>query len=277
MPTIAQVELERESFGAPAVGSFALHLGLAGAFLLLANLHPHHDLWGSNEHMGAIQATLISPAALPLPQVTPPTPNVLATETPSQAPAPQAPQPKAAPIPDEKAIPIPVKQPPKAKEQPKKQEAEKPAPKPPTNARASLHPQPVTPQPNRAQYGEGAPSMPRATAGNEGPPNPVQIKGGASGFQYGWYVNGITAKVRQNWYPSEAPSGTETDVNFIIDRSGRPSNIRVEKSSGNASYDTAAVRAVQRVDTFGPLPAGYNQNTLIVTYTFSTANGGSGR
>jgi protein TonB len=280
MPTIEQVELEKPSFGAPAIGSLALHVGIAGAFLALAyiNGHLHRDMWGSNEKQGAIQATLVSNApAIPLPQVVPPTPNVLATETPSPAPAPEAPQPKAAPVPDEKAIPIPVKQPPKVKEPPKKQAAEKPSPKPPTNEKAAQHPQPTPPQPNRAQYGQGAPQMARSMASNQGPQSPVQIKGGATGFQYGWYVEVITRKVRQNWYPSEAPPGTETDVSFVVDRSGHPSNVRIEKSSGNASYDSSGVRAVQRVDTFGPLPAGYNQSTLIVTYTFSTSTDGPGR
>jgi periplasmic protein TonB len=280
MPTIEQVELEKPSFGAPAIGSLALHVGIAGAFLALAyiNGHLHRDMWGSNEKQGAIQATLVSNApAIPLPQVVPPTPNVLATETPSPAPAPEAPQPKAAPVPDEKAIPIPVKQPPKVKEPPKKQAAEKPSPKPPTNEKAAQHPQPTPTQPNRAQYGQGAPQMARSMASNQGPQSPVQIKGGATGFQYGWYVEVITRKVRQNWYPSEAPPGTETDVSFVVDRSGHPSNVRIEKSSGNASYDSSGVRAVQRVDTFGPLPAGYNQSTLIVTYTFSTSTDGPGR
>ncbi len=276
------VEVERQPFGAPAVGSLALHIGIAGAFLLLAyiNGHLHRDMWGSNEKQGAIQATLVSNApALPLPQEMPPSPNVLATETPSPAPMIEAQQPKAAPIPDETAIPIPVKEKPKPKEPPKKQPpAEKPTPKPPTPlARPALHPQPAPQQQNRAQYGQGAPQMARSTATNQGPQSPVEIKGGATGFQYGWYVEVITRKVRQNWYPSQAPIGTEVSVNFTVNRSGQPSNVRVEKSSGNPSYDSSAVRAVQRVDTFGPLPAGYNQSTLIVTYTFSTSNDGSGR
>ena len=282
MPTIEQIELEKESFGAPAIGSVALHVGIAGAFLLLAYVNGHlkRDMWGSNEKQGAIQATLVSSApTLPLPQVVPPTQSVLATETPSPAPMVESPQPKAAPMPDLTAIPIAAKQPPKVKEPPKKQPVEQkpPTPKPPTNARAAQHPQPTPQQPNRAQYGEGAPQMARSMASNQGPQSPVSIKGGATGFQYGWYVEVITRKVRQNWYPSEAPTGTETDVVFTVNRDGSPSNVRIAKSSGNASYDSSAVRAVQRVDTFGPLPAGYNQSTLIVTYTFSTSTNGPGR
>jgi len=44
--------------------------------------------------------------------------------------------------------------------------------------------------------------------------------------------------------------------------------------SGSPSLDTSCLRAVQRVDTFGPLPAGYNQSSISVEYycEYSGAN-----
>ena len=69
----------------------------------------HGSEWGSNSlEQGAIQATLVSSAALPLPQIHPPTDNVLATENPS--PAPEIPLQKAEPVPLPEAVPIPEKQ-----------------------------------------------------------------------------------------------------------------------------------------------------------------------
>ena len=65
----------------------ALIVGLLIGYGYMHNLF-HGSEWGANAfQQGAIQATLVSTAALPLPQDHPPTDNVLATETPSVAPA----------------------------------------------------------------------------------------------------------------------------------------------------------------------------------------------
>jgi protein TonB len=55
---------------------------------------------------------------------------------------------------------------------------------------------------------------------------------------------------------------------FDISRSGSPSHVKVEQSSGVPSLDQAAVRAIQRIDTFGPLPQGYNGNYVSVEFWF---------
>jgi protein TonB len=103
-----ELELTPEPIALPALGSLLLHGALAGG---LAGLRDsgglfHHDLWGSPGGGGAIQVTLTT--ALPLPSDQPPNQNVLATETPSQAPA--EPAPKAKQAVDETAIPIAGKQ-----------------------------------------------------------------------------------------------------------------------------------------------------------------------
>jgi protein TonB len=40
----------------------------------------------------------------------------------------------------------------------------------------------------------------------------------------------------------------------------------MSQSSGSPTLDRACMRAAQRVDTFGALPAQYNQNTLMTSY-----------
>src|SRR5277367_5167735 len=96
MRTSARVELKRDHFGGPAVGSLMLHVGIVGAVALYVFLvgRFHGGIWGNAESApGAIQATLVSSApTIPLPSENKPTDNVLATQTPSQAPAPPAPQ-----------------------------------------------------------------------------------------------------------------------------------------------------------------------------------------
>jgi periplasmic protein TonB len=185
---------------------------------------------------------------------------VLATEQPSPAPAP--PQPKVAPVPQPDAIPIPLKQP--EKKAPEKKQAPQPSPK---------HAQPTQLQ-NRAHYGEApATQIPHSLAGNPGQNNPINITGGGQGFNYPYYVGIIQRKVQQAWYLQEVdprtPGGVQARVVFSIARDGTPSNIRISQSSGSPSLDTSAVRAVQRVESFGPLPAGYSGSNVSVEYTFS--------
>jgi protein TonB len=256
-------DLEREPLGSPVAKSFGLHLLIvlvAVAYTLLLGRF-HGAEWGDNKAPGAIQATLVSSApAIPLPQDTPPTPNVLATEQPSPAPA--APQPKEVPVtPPPDAIPIPVKAPPK--EKPK----EKPAPPAPKHAQ----PQQVQ---HRAQYGEApATQLRHSMADNQGENNPINITGGGEGFNFPYYVGIIQRKVQQAWYTYEVAGSTRTGsqakVTFSIARDGTPSNIRISQSSGSPTLDSSAVRAVQRIESFGPLPPGYQKPNVSVEYTFS--------
>ena len=267
-------QVESDAIGKFTAGSAALHIALAASFAVYAFIHGHlhHESWGANETQGAIAATLVSNApAIPLPQEQPPSPSVLATDTPSTAPAPTAPQPKAMQQPEPDAIPIPVKQQPKPAP-PKKTAAPeaKQLPHQPTDSRASRYPSQLPAQPNRANYGEAAPAMSRSMNSNQGPNNPVNIKGGDFGSQFPYYVDVIKRTVARNWYQQEVQPGTAAGsrvfLNFNVSRDGSPSNVRVATSSGSPSLDTSCLRAVQRVDTFGALPAGYNQSSISVEY-----------
>src|SRR6201996_2100613 len=114
-----------DGIGSPLAPSPILHVLIFAGLIGYGYIHNllHGSEWGANNfQQGAIQATLVSTAALPLPQDHPPTENVLATETPSVAPALE--EQKTEPLPLTDAIPIPEKAPPpkpqpKPKEQPK--------------------------------------------------------------------------------------------------------------------------------------------------------------
>ncbi len=78
-----------DGIGSPFAKSTLLHVLIVGGLIGYGYVHNllHGSEWGSNAtQQGAIQATLVSNAALPLPQDHPPTDNVLATENPSLAP-----------------------------------------------------------------------------------------------------------------------------------------------------------------------------------------------
>ncbi|MGC2400972.1 MAG: hypothetical protein WA510_14360, partial [Acidobacteriaceae bacterium] len=79
-----------DGLGSPFAQSLLMHGLLFGLLIGYGYVHNlfRGSEWGANTlQEGAIQATLVSTAALPLPQDHPPTQNVLATETPSVAPA----------------------------------------------------------------------------------------------------------------------------------------------------------------------------------------------
>ena len=265
MAALSAHDLDPETLGKPRIGgSLLVHIGIVAfvvAWVFIAN-HFRGSEWGNERTPGAIQATLVSSApAIPLPQDQPPTQNVVATQMPSPAPAPPLPQ--IAPVPPPDAIPLekmripPKKSPPKKQEQPARKTA------------------PAPPQQYRAQYGEQAGTrMPRTLAPtNQGPENPITVTGGSNGFDYPWYVSVIQSKVRENWYTQEVspstPTGSKVSITFVISRDGTPSDIRISQSSGYPTLDSSALRAVQRVENFSPLPSGYNKSSVSVEYTFT--------
>ena len=68
--------------------------------------------------------------------------------------------------------------------------------------------------------------------------------------------------------PVRGPSAQRVYITFDVARDGHPTNVQVEQSSGVPSLDISAVRALQRIDTFGPLPADYSGNKISVEYWF---------
>ena len=94
------------------------------------------------------------------------------------------------------------------------------------------------------------------------------FQSGDFGNRYGWYVQVVNSKVSNNWYTMEigpAVNARRVYITFDIERDGSPSNVRIEQSSGVPALDQSAVRAVQRIDTFGPPPSG---NKVSVEFWF---------
>ncbi len=181
--------------------------------------------------------------------------GVLTSEAPSPAPVTAKEKTETAPTPDSVAIPEKTK-PPKV--------AEKPTPAPPK------HVQPITPPPTKAVTGETAGiRIAQSTMELKNGTSSVSIQDRSFGERYAYYVNIVNSKVSQNWFKSEADPIASMDksatIMFDIDREGVPSNARVETRSGSPTLDLSALRAVQRVDGFGPLPAG---NRITVEFTF---------
>ena len=254
--TTAKTQATRKTFAA----ALLLHALVIGGVLASAWIfHRTGEKWGDKTDVaGAVQATMVNSIPLP-PRVQPKTDSVLASETPSPVPPP--PTPKAEPPPKPTDIPIVVKQP---KAPPKA--AEKPAPEPPKR------PQPQPPQPDRAASGETAGLRVAMTAvENRAGTSSTSVSDSAFGQRYAYYVRALTQKVAQQWYTQTLDSGApghRVTISFRVERDGSPSQVVIAKASGDSTLDASAVRALQRIDTFGPLPDGYSGSYINVQYYF---------
>ncbi len=134
-----------------------------------------------------------------------------------------------------------------------------------------------TPPPNAVPYGQGgAPSVPYSS--------PMQMAGATQGgMQFGGpggdfsgrfptYVDGVRARVSSNWLQSTvdptvrwAPRVVYT---FEILHDGTIVNPQLMQSSGNASVDNSALRAIMGSSPLGPLPSGYSGSNVTVQFWF---------
>ena len=146
--------------------------------------------------------------------------------------------------------------------------------KPPSPTKAKPQPAPEE-ETNQVAFGEGGPvSGPYGSfaAGGAKGGFGVTGSGGDFGTKYGWYVQVIQRKVSENWLKYEVDpritSAQRVYITFDVARDGHPSNVQVEQSSGVPSLDISAVRALQRIDTFGSLPPDYSGSKISVEYWF---------
>ncbi len=259
MAANAEIYFEHDSWGRNLAWSVGLHVAIAGSILLYAVIAPGHGggTWGAGGGGEAIGVTLVS--TIPLPSKPNDTQNVLANDskgiTQSQ-PKPVEKEPDAIPIPD-------------------KDVKKKPKPKPETTP-TNQKPQPVQQAENNVvPFGEGGPvSGPYGNFNAGGAKGGFGFTGGGGDFgtRFSWYVRVIQQKVSENWLKYEVdPRVSQSQrvyLTFDIGRDGHPGNVQVEQSSGVPSLDRSAAQALQRIDTFGPLPSDYSGNKVSVEFWF---------
>jgi protein TonB len=257
MQANAEIFFEHDKWGRNLAWSAGLHLAVAGSIILYAAVASggKGSGWGAGGGGDAMGVTLVS--SVPLPASTVQTQNVLANEskgiTQSQPKADEK-EPEAIPIPDKNA---------KIKSNPRSSAQQKP--KPAQEEEAS----------NVVPFGEGGPvSGPYGNFNAGGAKGGFGFTGGGGDFgsRYAWYVRVVQQKVSENWLKYEVDPGVSDArrvyVTFDIKRDGQPTNVEIEQSSGVPSLDQSAVRALQRIDTFGPLPPDYSGNKVSVEFWF---------
>ncbi len=261
MPANADIFGERDGWSGPLTASLLLHVGLFGFLIFYAAFFSgSRESWGGTTSGGgdAMSATLVSTVPLPAnPEARPE--NVLANESKGMSQSQPKPVEK-----DKTAIPIPDRQ-----------SKLKPPKTPVTPTREKPREMATAPPPNVIPFGQGGPvSGPYGvfSAGNAKGGFSFSGGGGDFGTRFGWYVDAVRRKVSENWMKYEVDpsisSSRRVYITFEINRSGSPGSIRVEQSSGIPSLDQSALRALQRIDTFGPLPPEYGGSHVAVEFWF---------
>jgi protein TonB len=213
------------------VVSVAVHVAFAAALVLMPSLR-HRSAIPDDPIVVDLVAGPRTAARVPATPAAPAAPPRSAQLAPSEPP-------KVTPVPEEPTPePVPV--------------PEEPAPAPPTDA-----------------------SDP---GGEPGSGIVGELGGGGTGgaldsgdAPLGWYRDSITAAFRSHW---QRPILTgrvdviEVRVAFEILRDGAVRDLRVEESSGVATFDRAALRAIRDASPLPPLPLAWREPTLPAVWVF---------
>ena len=137
------------------------------------------------------------------------------------------------------------------------------------------NPPPENPAGNEIPLGQGGPA--------QGPYGIFQTEAGAGGFgftesagnfaeRYGWYVTAIRNRISNNWLKGTVNPNIRVAprvyVTFQILRDGRIANSQLTSSSGLASLDRSALRAIYDSSPMPPLPADYLAPSVAVEFWF---------
>jgi TonB family protein len=89
-------------------------------------------------------------------------------------------------------------------------------------------------------------------------------------FEYPYYLGLMQRRIKPHFVVPRMLGVTqlETVIYFRVRRSGRISNVVVERSSSNPIFDLAAQRALNAADPMPPLPDGYTKSYLGVHFAF---------
>jgi TonB family protein len=247
----------------PLVWSMVLHSLLFGSLAVSTILSHRGDLWGGPGGGGAVSVKLVGGlSGVPLPRPETVTTNRVVDETKGLYKSEPQPKPKVPP-PDTKQIPEFTKEKqPRYVTRPSKT-LEDPTP-PPQNA--VPYGQGGSPAVPYTQFGMGAGGATNAGMGFSGQ------GGGEFAGRFSWYVTAVQNRVSSNWLQSTVdPSlrwAPRAVVSFDILRNGAVANVQVLQSSGNASVDASAVRAIMGSNPMNALPNEYAGNKVSVEFWF---------
>lgn len=195
------------------------------------------------------------PEEVPVPPEPPPTPIPPQPEIPVEpeiAPEPEL-QPPAPPAPKPQ---VRVKRPEKQPISRPKKPVQRQPPKPEKRARQEETDPRTAPHTNKTAGPNSA--GPTATKAQTGPSGSAAAPRSAGKAEASYLAELQRAIARHQRFPDDARKRRKTGVTtlaFVVQGDGRIRQVRVAKSSGDASLDEAAVQALQRLNRFRPIPA----------------------
>ena len=259
---VADVLAQRAALDRGTGTGIAFSLLFHGALIALA-------VYGALHASAPRPATMVNiqfasaPAAASAPPRGVSTPKPVATPKPAETP--KIEEPKKTIEPPKPAVETPAKKPEKNTVplspfgQSTKKGSETPAPAKPSPAPPSTATS-VAPPATGATGIPGGADIPVGGAGVSG------FEGGD--FPHAIYVQGMQRRIGTNWFRPQVAAGTTTVVYFRIRRDGTITETRIETSSGNGTFDRAALSAVRSSSPLNPLPFGYQGPYLGVYLTF---------
>ncbi len=147
------------------------------------------------------------------------------------------------------------------------------------------------PRPSLLRGGKETPDAAPASSSLAGPgssPSPTAAVNGAPGasaggaaasagvqtdmpdFPYPWYISQVRQMLWQSWQKRMPRLDSEGAVAFAILRNGSYTDLAIESSSGDASFDKAAIESVQAAAPFPPLPADFHDPFLKIHLTLKS-------
>jgi len=246
------------------IWSLVFHGALAATMLVSTLVSGHGDTWAGSSGGGSVTVGLVgSVPAIPLPKPEAITESRVVDE--SKGLYKEEPKPK------------PLPPPPTAESIPEFKHEKTPTIVPSKPSKVLENPD-VPPPTNAVPYGSGGPpALPysstfSAPGGSNGAIGMTGAGGGDFGSKYSWFVDAVRNRISSNWLQSMidpsvrfAPRAT---VTFTILRDGSIVNIQVIHSSGNASVDNSAKRAILSSSPVMKLPNDYSGQVVNVEFWF---------
>lgn len=246
------------SLKVPLVWSVALHAALGAVMLASAYVNLRGDSWGGSGS-GSISVGLVrSLPGVPLPRPEVVTNSRVVEETKGL----HREEPSKVTPPPQKATPIP--------------EFERNKPQKYITRPSKVLEDPTPPPVGAIPHGQGGqPALPYSQFSMAGPTQgglAFEGSGGGFGSRFPWYVEAVQRRVSSNWLQSTVDPtvrwAPRMVVTFQILRDGSITNVQILRSSGNASVDNSAVRAVLSSSPVERLPSGYAGNSVNVEFWF---------
>jgi len=89
----------------------------------------------------------------------------------------------------------------------------------------------------------------------------------------GLWLSRVKYLVERNWRAPPGLAGVKDmpEVVFSVALDGRPSMVKMRQKSGNPTLDRLALRAVQSVDLFPPVPSAWPEDKVVLRYVLQYA------